>query len=90
VIAMSEVQTRWLLKLVDDWRRGAFNEVQPSEAAIDRLNARIRRGMAKTAWTGGCQSWYLDADGDPILWPFTWRQWVEEMETPVMEDLVLS
>jgi hypothetical protein len=42
--------------------------------------------MSKTVWVGGCQSWYLDGDGDPILWPYTFQQWEKEMEEPDMRD----
>ena len=42
--------------------------------------------MGKTVWVGGCQSWYLDADGDPILWPYTWERWESEMGEPAMQD----
>jgi len=37
-------------------------------------------GLCKTAWMGGCQSWYLDGDGEPILWPYTFGRWVGEVE----------
>ena len=34
--------------------------------------------MKNTVWVGGCQSWYLDADGDPAMWPYTWQQWEKD------------
>jgi hypothetical protein len=39
---------------------------------------------------GGCNSWYLDDDGDPAMWPYSWKQWVKEMDEPVMGDLILG
>jgi S-formylglutathione hydrolase FrmB len=44
--------------------------------------------MGKTVWVGGCQSWYLDADGDPAMWPYSWEQWVKELEEPVLDDFL--
>lgn len=34
----------------------------------------------------GCKSWYLDSDGDPILWPYTFERWEAEMAEPAMSD----
>lgn len=88
VIAMSEVQGDYVLKLIDKWRKNEFDEIEPKPKAIDEFNAYVKAGLKKTAWTGGCQSWYLDKDGDPILWPYTWKRWVQEMKEPQMEHLV--
>jgi cation diffusion facilitator CzcD-associated flavoprotein CzcO len=86
VIAMSEVQSKYVLKLIDHWRAGTLETVEATEAAKTRFNAHLREGMANTVWVGGCQSWYLDEDGDPALWPFTWQQWEKEMAEPDLDD----
>jgi cation diffusion facilitator CzcD-associated flavoprotein CzcO len=87
VIAMSEVQSDYVLKLINKWRENEFDELEPKPEAITRFNDYVKRGLKGTAWVGGCQSWYLDADGDPILWPYTWAKWIEEMAEPNMADL---
>ncbi len=45
---------------------------------------RERIAAAKTTiwYTGGCQSWYLDADGIPASWPWNYSRFVAEMKTP--------
>ncbi|WP_299569002.1 NAD(P)/FAD-dependent oxidoreductase [uncultured Shewanella sp.] len=87
VIAMSEVQTEYVIKMIDKWRHNAFDEFEPKQHAIDDFNAYVKAGLKGTSWVGGCQSWYLDADGDPILWPYTWQRWVDEMKEPQMEHI---
>lgn len=87
VIAMSEVQTDYVIKLIDKWREHQFDEFEAKQQAIDDFNAYVKEGLKGTSWVGGCQSWYLDADGDPILWPYTWQRWVDEMKQPQMEHL---
>lgn len=87
VIAMSEVQTDYVIKLIDKWREHQFDEFEAKQQAIDYFNAYVKEGLKGTSWVGGCQSWYLDADGDPILWPYTWQRWVDEMKQPQMEHL---
>ncbi|MDH3994490.1 MAG: NAD(P)/FAD-dependent oxidoreductase [Gammaproteobacteria bacterium] len=86
VIAMSEVQSRYVLKLIDQWRQGNLATVEATEEAKVRFNSYIKAGMGKTVWVGGCQSWYLDADGDPAMWPYSWEQWVKELDQPDLAD----
>lgn len=88
VIAMSEVQGDYVLKMIDKWRHGQFDEVEARPEAIDEFNAYVKAGLKNTSWVGGCQSWYLDQDGDPILWPYTWKRWVKEMAEPQMEHML--
>lgn len=90
VIAMSEVQTNYLMQVIERWRHGDFDTVEPKEPAIDAFMAHVKRGLPRTIWVTGCQSWYLDPDGDPALWPYTWEQWVREMKQPDYNDLVLK
>jgi len=42
-----------------------------------------------STWASGCQSWYLDADGDAIVWPYSWDHYVKAMASPVLADLDL-
>ena len=88
VIAISEVQTAYVLKLIEGWCRGEYDVVEPKQSATDAFAKTVKAGLKNTVWTGGCQSWYLDKDGDPILWPYTWQRWVKEMETPERRDFV--
>ena len=87
VIAMSEVQTDYVIKLIDKWRDREFDEFEAKPQAIEDFNDYVKAGLQGTSWVGGCQSWYLDADGDPILWPYTWQRWVDEMKEPQMEHI---
>lgn len=82
VIAMSEVQCAYIMQLIDAWREHRFDEISVSEKTASDFGQYIKSGMGKTAWASGCNSWYLDADGDPILWPYSWEQWEEEMSYP--------
>jgi putative NADH-flavin reductase len=83
---MSEVQSAYVLKLIDHWRRGVLETVEATEQAKQAYNAYLKQGMGKTVWVGGCQSWYMDEDGDLAMWPYSWKQWVREMREPKLED----
>lgn len=90
VIAMSEVQTDYIIKLINEWRMENYDAIEVKESAVDEFSRYIKQGMSPTVWASGCQSWYLDADGDPILWPYTWGKWVKEMGEPDLEKFHLT
>lgn len=90
VIAMSEVQTNYILKLIRLWREGKVDTIEAKQEALVSFNQYLKAGMKDTAWVGGCQSWYLDGDGDPAMWPYTWQQWVNEMSQPNLNDFVME
>lgn len=90
VIEMSEVQTRYIIRIIQRWRHNEFDAIEVKPRAVQRFAEYMKKGMSKTAWVGGCQSWYLDGDGDPILWPYTFQRWEAEMAEPEMTDFDLT
>jgi len=89
IIAMSEVQGDYIMQLIDKWMQGDFDTVSPKQEAITAYQQFIRNGLSGSTWASGCQSWYLDADGDAIVWPYSWASYVESMTHPIFSDLDL-
>lgn len=87
VIAMSEVQADYVMKLIEKWRQREFNTVEPKQEAVNEFLDYIRLGMKNSTWTSGCNSWYLDKNGMPMLWPYTWDRYVHYMSNLNMNDL---
>lgn len=87
VISMSEVQADYIMKLIHKWRAREFDEIEPKQEAVNKFVDYIRAGMKNSTWTSGCQSWYLDKNGLPMLWPYTWDRYVEYMAELDMSDL---
>lgn len=90
VIAISEVQTDYILQLIQYWRQRRFDAIAAKREAMVSFNRHIKSGMGKTVWVSGCNSWYLDQDGDPAMWPYSWKQWVAEMARPELDDFHLE
>ena len=70
IVSMIEVQVRHVLDCLEALRGGAWAiEVRPEAQA--RFLERIQTRLADSIWqTGGCRSWYLDAQGrNTTLWP---------------------
>jgi cation diffusion facilitator CzcD-associated flavoprotein CzcO len=68
--AVAEAQADHILRWIQRWRRGEFDTVEPTSLATEEFNATLRDAMPRTVWTTGCDSWYLNKDGVPEVWPF--------------------
>lgn len=89
VIMISELQLAYILQLVDMIREGRCRQIAPRSDATARFNQAIRQAMKNTVWVSGCRSWYLDKNGNPALWPWTFDRFVEEMRRPDLSDFDL-
>ncbi|MFZ1176959.1 MAG: NAD(P)/FAD-dependent oxidoreductase [Mycobacterium sp.] len=69
--SVAESQADHILRWIQRWRRGEFDTVEPTSSATESFNAELRAAMPDTVWTTGCDSWYLNKDGVPEVWPFT-------------------
>ncbi|MEU5401032.1 NAD(P)/FAD-dependent oxidoreductase [Streptomyces sp. NPDC005963] len=74
MILMIESQLNYLI----DYLRqltvlGGRVALDPKPSAVCAWNGRVQERMQRTVWsTGGCDSWYLDANGrNTTLWPGT-------------------
>ena len=43
----------------------------------------------RTVFASGCKSWYLDANGIPQVWPWSYAHFVDVMATPRLEEFRL-
>ena len=75
IVFMIESQCNYVLDALRLMQAGGAAELEVRPEAQAAYNARIQEQMRGTVWTsGGCASWYLDAQGrNTTLWPtFTW------------------
>ena len=90
LIEVAELQLGYILQLVDQLRSGACEQVSASRAATEQFDAARREATKTTIWQSGCNSWYLDADGVPAVWPWTFDRLREEMAKPRLADFEMS
>jgi cation diffusion facilitator CzcD-associated flavoprotein CzcO len=89
LIEVGELQVAYVLQLLEPLRSGACDEIAVTHAAMERFDAERRDAARRTIWATGCKSWYLDAEGLPTAWPFTWDRFRAEMAAPRFEDYEL-
>ncbi|MEM8499557.1 MAG: NAD(P)/FAD-dependent oxidoreductase [Pseudomonadota bacterium] len=89
VIEISEAQTDYAMQLIELWRSKKLSRIETTPEAQARWNAELKVRLGQSVWSsGGCNSWYLDKDGDPITWPGSWRQFLESIASPDLGDFV--
>jgi cation diffusion facilitator CzcD-associated flavoprotein CzcO len=76
MVFMIESQVNYLLDALRHMDSAGATTVEVRPDAQHAYNRDLQRKLATTVWnTGGCKSWYLDANGrNTSLWPgYTWR-----------------
>ena len=86
IIENSEVQVGYVMKCIDLIARGAVRALNPRRDVVDRQKQALREALKKTVWQGGCQSWYLDANGEAISWPWSMKRFRDELREPVLSE----
>ena len=52
--------------------------------------ARRTEAAKRTVFASGCSSWYLDKDGVPQVWPWSYDYFREVMAKPDLRDYELT
>jgi cation diffusion facilitator CzcD-associated flavoprotein CzcO len=76
IVFMIESQINYVLDSLRFMDREGVSAVEVRSEAQEAYNREVQARMEGTVWTtGGCKSWYLDAQGhNTTLWPgLTWR-----------------
>lgn len=85
LIDVAELQFDYVLQLVELLRARRCREVSASHEALTRFDADRIEAARTTIWYSGCKSWYLDANGIPMAWPWTFDRFREEMAAPKLD-----
>ena len=86
LIEVAELQLGHVLQLVERIRAGECREICATVEAMERFQNERRQAAENTIWNSGCRSWYLDAEGLPTAWPWSFDRFREAMANPRFED----
>jgi cation diffusion facilitator CzcD-associated flavoprotein CzcO len=95
MVFMIEAQINYLIDALETMEKTGAGEVEVRRDAYDAYNAHLQSRLDGTVWnTGGCSSWYLDANGrNATIWPdFTFRFWEQtrRFDAPAYELRAVS
>lgn len=86
LIEVAELQFDYIMQLVEHVLSGTCSEICASSDAMQQFDVDRREAAKSTIWASGCNSWYIDATGLPMAWPWTYDRFREEMHEPRFED----
>ena len=89
IIDVSETQTKYILDCIRLLKREEGRALTPKPEAAEVFQASLREAMKGTIWVTGCDSWYLDPDGVPTLWPWSAKRFHQVMRSPDFSDFDL-
>ena len=83
---IAEMQVDYILKLIARIRDQQCRALAPTVAATRAFNTDIREAMKHTVWVSGCRSWYLDKNGTPVTWPWSFERFQDDMRAPNLTE----
>lgn len=86
LIDIAEQQWAYIEHLLTPLFSGLAEEISASRNAMQDYDARRTEAAKRTIFGTGCSSWYLDGDGVPLTWPWTYDDFEREMKQPRLED----
>jgi cation diffusion facilitator CzcD-associated flavoprotein CzcO len=86
LIEVAELQLSYIMQLIEQVRSSSCSELSASREATELFDADRKEAAKTTIWQSGCNSWYLDANGVPAVWPWTFDRLREEMAKPRLSD----
>lgn len=86
LIDIAERQWGYIDQLMAPLRDGTATTVQPTREAHADYDRRRIEAARKTIFASGCSSWYLDGEGVPATWPWTYDAFGDAMKKPDMSE----
>ncbi|MDE2436022.1 MAG: NAD(P)/FAD-dependent oxidoreductase [Sphingomonadales bacterium] len=89
LIDIAEMQWSYIDQLIDLLRQGRAETVAPTAEAHAHYEERRIAAAKTTIFGSGCQSWYLDAEGVPASWPWSYDAFEQAMKAPNLSEYTL-
>ena len=86
LIDVAELQFDYVLTLLEKIRSGECRSLCATGSAMQQFDKERKKAAQTTIWNSGCKSWYLDGDGLPTAWPWTYDRFRDEMGEPRLTD----
>lgn len=90
LVPIAEAQSQYALNWMERMRREGISEVEPTQEATEAFYEQVNKALGTTVWTSGCNSWYLNEDGRPILWPWPLDELTRRLTQIVESDFHLK
>ena len=82
LIDVAEAQWRFIAQLIARIDCGDCTHLSVRASAMHHYEQARRSAAMHTVWASGCQSGYLDAEGSPASWPWSYAEFQQRMAQP--------
>lgn len=89
LIDIAERQWGYIEQLIGALASGRCREISVGAETMTDYEQRRIAAAKKTIFASGCSSWYLDADGVPSSWPWSYDAFAEQTAAPRFEQFDL-
>jgi cation diffusion facilitator CzcD-associated flavoprotein CzcO len=87
LITITEYQVDYVIAMLNRMKADGLASIAARQSAFDAYNADMAEAIQGTVWvTGGCDSWYFDASGNPNLYPWLPSRYLRDMRHPVFTE----
>lgn len=86
LIDIAERQWSYISQLLAPVFAGEVQTVMPTDEAHAAYEERRIEAAKKTVFASGCQSWYLDGEGIPGTWPWSYQAFADAMAKPNLDE----
>ena len=86
LVIIAEHQADYAMWWINQIRDGRVAAAAPTEVATKDYNEEMKAAMPQTIWATGCNSWYLDKNGLPELFPWEPVRHRELLSAPDLGD----
>ncbi|HOA92711.1 MAG TPA: NAD(P)/FAD-dependent oxidoreductase [Quisquiliibacterium sp.] len=86
----AEKQCAYAIDLIGVLAAGKARALAPRVEAMQAFNDAVKAQMSQTVWVSGCQSWYMDRNGNIASWPWTYEHFEKLMDAPDLTHYALT
>ncbi|HEY9315975.1 NAD(P)/FAD-dependent oxidoreductase [Williamsia sp.] len=90
LIEIAELQWKYFEHLLDLIDSGECTHVTATPEALDEFETARQAAAKNTIFASGCTSWYLDKQGIPAGWPWSFFEFERTMQEPILADYALT
>jgi len=90
LIRISEFQLGYILQLMETVRAKGHASICATKKATQEFDEQRVAAAATSIWSTGCNSWYLDKQGIPMSWPWSYDRFAQAMAAPKLSDFELA
>ena len=90
LIDIAELQWGYIEQLITLLSSGRYREISAKQQALEAFDKKRIAAARQTIFGSGCNSWYLDVEGVPATWPWSYADFEHAMQKPVLDDFELK